>query len=105
MTNHAEILTLALVGLRSQAQKIQDRIAEIETMLNGTSASASTEETEQPKKKRKLSAKGRAAIVAATKKRWAKAKTAKRKLSPKQLKAMKANAAKARAARAAKAGV
>ena len=65
-----------------------------------------------PKAKRKLSAAGRAAIVAATKKRWAaihkaekpatKTAPAKRKMSPARKAALLANLAKARAARAAK---
>ncbi len=76
-----------------------------------------------PKPKRKLSAAGRKAIIAATKKRWelkkaeaskaqttAKkaapaAKKAKRKLSPARKAALVANLAKARAAKAAKKAV
>jgi hypothetical protein len=64
------------------------------------------------KAKRKLSAAGRAAIVAATKKRWAaihkaekpatKTVPAKKKMSPARKAALVANLAKARAARAAK---
>jgi hypothetical protein len=88
---NTEIITAAIQGFEFQKTSIDGKIAELSAM--------------------KLSAAGRAAIVAATKKRWeavhkaqkaAVKAPAKKKMSPARKAALVANLAKARAARAAK---
>jgi len=138
-----EILQAALDGLRIQEERIQGQIAEVESMLGGTSKAASratsgtstgkrgkrspaarkrmaeaqrlrwaklkgtsdqpaaTEAPEPAKTKRRMSKEGRAAIVAALKKRWAlkkaAAKQATAKKSPRKTGGKKAAAKKSTA--------
>lgn len=74
-----EMLQMALVGYRKQADIITQRIEEIEEELRQTEVfripvqvvrGGATRITEKPK--RKLSVQGRANIIAGVKKRWAK---------------------------------
>src|SRR5882672_6475276 len=73
-----EILLAAIDGFEFQKLRIDAQITEIERLLNDgepESKAAPVDKTapvrKARKKKRKLSAEGRAAIVAALKKRWA----------------------------------
>jgi hypothetical protein len=61
------LLRMALVGYEQEKQRLEEAIQRVQGMLNGTPA------TTKPlrQKKRKLSAAGRARIVAALKRRWA----------------------------------
>jgi hypothetical protein len=70
-----EILQHALVGYQIQRANIDKRIEDLQRRLNGAAAQ------DQEKPKRKLSARGRAAIVRATKERWRRARAAGRKRS------------------------
>src|SRR5438093_2549811 len=112
-----QIISAAIDGFEAKKVRIDAQIAELRAMLNGRPAStAATAETPN-RKRRKMSAAGRARIAAAQKARWAKlkgkragsAKTAKpkRKLSAAGRKAIiaatKKRWAKIRAERAAKA--
>lgn len=67
-----ELLQHALVGYQAQREEIQRRMEDIQRRLNGGAVPVD----ERPK--RHLSAEGRAAIIAATKRRWAKARREKR---------------------------
>jgi len=67
-----ELLQHALIGYQAQIEDIQRRMEDVRRRLNGTAAPVE----ERPK--RHLSAKGRAAIIAATKRRWAKVRREKR---------------------------
>lgn len=67
-----ELLQHALIGYQAQVDEIQRRMEDARRRLNGAASPAE----ERPK--RHLSAKGRAAIIAATKKRWAKVRREKR---------------------------
>jgi len=69
-----ELLQHALIGYQTQMEEIQRRMEDVRRRLNG----ATTPREERPK--RHLSAKGRAAIVAATKRRWAKVRREKRSM-------------------------
>ena len=65
-----EILTAAIDGFEFQKRKIDFHIASLRAMLSGNPAKpGATPEAAKPK--RKLSRAGRAAIIAATKRRWA----------------------------------
>jgi len=70
-----EIIVAAIEGFEGHKKRIDAQIAELRALLTGgpteTAATPETEVTRKPKPKRKLSKAGRAAIVAATKKRWA----------------------------------
>jgi len=115
------IIEAAIVGFERQKQEIDETIAELRAQLGGTSSPGpklKVEDAAPPKTKRKMSAKGKAAIRAALKKRWAayhakesapakkavpaKKSAPKRKLSPAAKAKLVANLAKARAAKAAK---
>jgi hypothetical protein len=67
-----ELLQHALIGYQAQLEEIQRRMEDVRGRLN----SAATPAEERPK--RHLSAKGRAAIIAATKRRWAEVRREKR---------------------------
>lgn len=67
-----ELLQHALIGYQAQVEEILRRMEDVRRRLN----SAAVRVDERPK--RHLSAKGRAAIIAATKRRWAKARREKR---------------------------
>ena len=101
MMNQQELLQYAIQGLEAERAKIDQLLSELKSQVHGAPAEASSKH-----KGRSLSAKGRANIRAALKRRWAafhQGKTVvvpkkKRTLSPAQLEAMRKNAAKARAA-------
>jgi len=105
------ILQHALIGYQAERAKIDEKIAEIEALLNGKQKSSTNK---RPLRKRKaLSAAARARIAAAQKERWAKfrkqeSKAAatkqvrKKAVSPEVRKKRIAALAKARAAKAAK---
>jgi hypothetical protein len=75
MIERNEILKYALVGYQAQREEIEQRIADVQRRLNGAAAPP----MEQEKPKRRLSAKGRRAIVKATTERWRRARAAGRK--------------------------
>ena len=115
----SSILEMALVGLRAEAQGIEEQMAAIRKRLGirGKSAALSVStDGASPRRRRQMSAAALRRISLAQKKRWAafhkeqgkggtktttKAK-AKRSLSPATKAKLAANLAKARAARAAK---
>jgi hypothetical protein len=74
MIEKTELLQRALLGFQVQRERIDTQMEEVRRRLNGAVAPPADEE--QPKCR--LSAKGRAAIIAATKRRWAKARREKR---------------------------
>jgi hypothetical protein len=119
-----ELLQMALVGYRSERERMQEKIDELEHRLGGYKVVASDRHG-PTKKRRKMSAAALARIRTGQLKRWAayrkqrgakaaakkapkrtSAKNAapKRKMSPARKTALLANLAKARAARAAKQG-
>jgi hypothetical protein len=67
-----EMLRAALVGLRMQAERIEQSINEIEAELRGGKRSQTT-----ARRTNGVSAEGRARIAAAQKKRWASYRAAK----------------------------
>lgn len=67
-----ELLQHALIGYQAQLEETQRRIEDVRRRLSGAA------EAVEERPKRHLSAKGRAAIIAATKRRWAKARREKR---------------------------
>jgi hypothetical protein len=78
---NTEILQAALLGFEAQKRVIDERIAEVTGLLGGSKTvsepdSEPTAAKKTAKPKRKLSAAGRAAIIAALKKRWAQKKLA-----------------------------
>jgi hypothetical protein len=110
-----EIISAAIAGFEQQKTHIDAQIAELRAMLSGgPSEPAITPDAPTGKRKRrKMSAAGRARIADAQRKRWAASKVQaeppapatskpKRKLSKARKAALVANLAKARAARAAK---
>ena len=87
MTNDNEILRMALVGYRQQIADLSAKVTEIECELckefpfSKTRGRRALAVVDAPKtvhvvKKRKMSAAGRANIIAAQKARWAKVKKA-----------------------------
>jgi hypothetical protein len=75
----SELLQHALIGLEAQRAELERRMADIRLRLTGGAPAA----PEAPKishrrRRRKMSPEGRAAIIAATKLRWAKWRRAKR---------------------------
>ena len=107
----AEIITAAIQGFEFQKTSIDGKIAELKAMLSGgTTQTAATPEPTK-RKRRKMSAAGRARIAAAQRKRWAaskvQAEAAKpekpnRRLSATAKAKLVANLKKARAAKAAR---
>jgi len=105
------ILQHALIGYQAERIKIDQKIAEIEALLNGKQKSSANK---RPlRKRRRLSAAARARIATAQKERWAKFRkqeseapatkqVRKRVASPEVRKKRIAALAKARAAKAAK---
>jgi hypothetical protein len=67
-----ELLEHALVGYEARRAEVEQKIAEIRLRLRGNQAA------EAPRRRRVLSPEGRARIIAATKRRWAKARRFKR---------------------------
>ena len=66
-----ELLEHALVGYAARRAEIEQRINDIRLRLRGTL------DADLPRHRRVLSPEGRARIIAATKRRWAKARRAK----------------------------
>lgn len=85
-------------SIKQQIESLQNRLTRILGVSNPTPATAG------PKKRRKMSAAGRARIVAAQKARWAKVKGAKSKTAPgRKPKRQMSAAARAKISAAAKA--
>ena len=66
-----ELLEYALIGFEARRAEIKQKIADIRGRLGGS------QDAVPPRKRRILSPEGRARIIAATKRRWAKARRAK----------------------------
>jgi hypothetical protein len=64
-------LQMALVGYEAEIEKIENKIREIRSQLNGAAVPAVTATPKAAGGRRKLSAGARARIAAAQKKRWA----------------------------------
>jgi hypothetical protein len=73
----ADFLAAALAGYQQSLVGIETRIAELRKRIGGVAPVAAAPAVAPAKKKRRLSAEGRARIVAATKKRWAAVRKAK----------------------------
>ena len=119
----SSILEMALVGLKAEAHRIEEKMAAIRKHLGvrgKTAAVSISTDGATPRRKRQMSAAALRRISSAQKKRWAafhakqgataktaapKKTTAKKKMSPERKAALVANLAKARAARAAKKAV
>jgi hypothetical protein len=103
----SSILEMALVGLQSEAQRIEEKMAAIRKHLGvrgKTAALSFSRDGAAPRRRRQLSAAALRRISLAQKKRWAAFHAKKkRKLSPAAKAKLAANLAKARAAKAAKA--
>ncbi len=69
--DRTELLRHALIGLQVQQKDIERRIRDVQLQLNGNAP-----QVEQEKPKRRLSARGRANIIRATKERWRRARAA-----------------------------
>ncbi|MGA2273010.1 MAG: hypothetical protein ABSH00_05610 [Bryobacteraceae bacterium] len=69
-----EILTAAIEGFESQKAQINAQIAELRQMLSGPSAETTVAPGPLKRKRRKISAAGRARIAEAQRKRWAESK-------------------------------
>ena len=102
--NQQELLQYAIQGLEAERAKIDDLLTELKAQVHGAAPRAAAVASHKSTG-RTLSAKGRANIRAALKRRWEAfhegkkaAPKKKRTLSPAQLAAMRKNAAKARAA-------
>jgi hypothetical protein len=65
------ILRMALVGYQVEKEKIEDRILEIKSLLNGKKTSLVSDDDHRAPAKRNLSDAARRRIAAAQKKRWA----------------------------------
>jgi hypothetical protein len=74
-----ELLAAALIGYQQQLNEIQSKIAEIRGKLGNAPVARSTKPPAPVarRKKRRMSAEGRARIAEAQRARWAKAKKAK----------------------------
>src|SRR5436309_504781 len=76
-TTHAGNVKAAIEGLEPRKQRIDSQIAELRAMLtggNGTPSEAAAPPQSEPsvrRKRRRISAAGRAAIAEAQRKRWA----------------------------------
>jgi hypothetical protein len=71
-----DLLEAALLGYQQMLKETETRIAELRRLLHGTPAPTPAADAAPVARKRKLSAKGRANIIAALKKRWAAKKAA-----------------------------
>jgi hypothetical protein len=93
-----EILAAALEGFEAQKTRLDTKINVLRTMLSGGPKKEATAKPEAPKrKKRRLSAAGRQAIIDAAKRRWAMIRAEKEKAS--QVAAPKKTAPKKAAAK------
>jgi hypothetical protein len=66
-----EIITAAIEGFESQKAHIDAQIAELRQMLSGRPAETAVTPEPAKRKRRKMSAAGRARIAEAQRKRWA----------------------------------
>ena len=78
-----EILTAAIEGFESQKAQINAQIAELRQLLSGPSAETTVAPGPLKRKRRKISAAGRARIAEAQRKRWAESKKAPEPSAPK----------------------
>ena len=78
-----EIITAAIEGFESQKAQIDAQIAELRQMLSGPSAETAATPRPAKRKRRKMSAAGRARIAEAQRKRWAASKKASGPSAPK----------------------
>jgi hypothetical protein len=81
-----DLISAAIDGYEAQKVKIDEKIAELRSMLGGRSSTTAEPSAEAPtqvkeRKKRRLSAAGRKAIAEAAKKRWAAFNAEKKKAS------------------------
>ena len=77
-----EILTAAVLGFEEQKRHIDTKIAELRAMLDGGNKPTAATPEPTKRKRRRMSAAGRANIVAALKKRWAAKRAAAEKAHP-----------------------
>src|SRR3954452_24573526 len=66
-----EIITAAIAGFEQQKQQIDAQIAELRATLSGGAPSPASAEEPAKRKRRKMSAAGRARIAEAQRQRWA----------------------------------
>jgi len=78
-----EIITAAIEGFESQKAQIDAQIAELRQMLSGRPAETAVTPGPARRKRRKISAAGRARIAEAQRKRWAESKKASEPSAPK----------------------
>jgi hypothetical protein len=78
-----EIITAAIEGFESQKAQIDAQIAELRQMLTGRPAETAAAPEPAKRKRRKMSAAGRARIAEAQRKRWAESKKAPEPSAPK----------------------
>jgi hypothetical protein len=71
-----EIITAAIEGFEFQKSRIDTKIAELRAMLSGGPAQTAATPEPTKRKRRKISAAGRARIAEAQRKRWAASKKA-----------------------------
>ena len=64
-------LEMALIGYEAERQRVQQKIAEIQSQLNGRFRRSTTSATPQASGRRTMSTAARKRIAAAQKKRWA----------------------------------
>jgi len=70
----SQIIEAAIAGFESQREKLAEQIAELRAILDGGPKAAAATSEAPTRKRRKMSAAGRARIAAAQKARWAAAK-------------------------------
>src|SRR6266849_5475581 len=71
-----EIISAAILGFEEQRRRLDAQVAELRAMLSPSSDGSTPSPKPRGRRKRRMSAAGRAAIVAALKKRWAAKKAA-----------------------------
>lgn len=76
--NRSELLKLARLGAPARIEELRKEIKAIEKLVGGGSQEQTKSVSTPRKRRRKLSAAGRAAISAAQKKRWAAIKAKKK---------------------------
>jgi len=69
---NAEIVNAAIAGFEQQKLRIDAQISELRAMLDGSAREPASTTVPTSRKRRKMSAEGRARIAAAQKARWAK---------------------------------
>jgi hypothetical protein len=77
-----EIIAAAIVGFESHKARIDAQIAELRQMLSGDPAASASTPEPPTRKRRKMSAAGRARIAEAQRKRWAASKKAAQPSAP-----------------------